>query len=99
MENIFGDRLKELREEHEFTQQQLALMLKVSREHISSWERNMVKPDIETIISLATLFSVTTDYLLGLSNTQYNQQNTNENIGHKIYGNNNYVKGNINIKN
>ena len=62
------DRIKNLRIEKDYTQQQLASLLEVSRSTVAGWETGKRKPDYETIHKLADIFAVSTDYLLGRSN-------------------------------
>jgi len=64
---MLPNRLKELRKQQEMTQVQLADLLGVSARTIYMWEAGERKPDIETLVKLARQFSVTTDYLLGLT--------------------------------
>lgn len=61
----FGERLKQLREEHSLTQQALAEQLQTVRSTINKYEKNTRKPEYETLIKIADLFNTTTDYLLG----------------------------------
>ena len=63
---IFGKRLRELREEKELGQKELALALNTSKQNISRWEKGYFEPDQKTIVSLAQYFKVSADYLLGL---------------------------------
>ena len=65
--SIFSKRIKELRKENNFTQQELAEKLELTNSTVSDWETGRSEPDLETLTKLAKLFSVTTDYLLGLS--------------------------------
>lgn len=46
------------------TQAELAKKLLVSRQAISKWENGIVVPDIENIIAISELFSVSVDYLV-----------------------------------
>lgn len=62
----FQERLKELRNEKELSQTELAKELKVSQRSISSWETGFRQPDFETLRLIAEYFDVTTDYLLGI---------------------------------
>ena len=62
----FGDKVKELRHEKRLTQQQLAELLGVAVSAISSYESGNRYPSYEVLISLARIFHVSTDYLLGL---------------------------------
>ncbi len=68
---MFGDRIKILRNSYNLSQVQLAEKLKVSKQTISNWENNNILPSVEMLISIATFFSVTTDYLLELDNRSY----------------------------
>ena len=62
----FGSKVKELRLEKGLTQQQLANLLGVAVSAISSYESGSRYPSYEVLISLARIFHVSTDYLLGL---------------------------------
>ncbi len=61
----FGERLKQLREEHDLTQQALADQLQTVRSTINKYEKNTRKPEYDTLVKIADLFNTTTDYLLG----------------------------------
>ena len=65
---MFGDRVKQVREAHNFSQVQLATLLHVSRQTVSNWENNNIMPSIEMLIHLADLFGVSTDFLLERDN-------------------------------
>lgn len=58
-------RLKELREEAGMTQKQLAEKIGNVQRNISNWESGKSQPDLDTVVKLAEIFSVTTDELLG----------------------------------
>ncbi|GIN14017.1 hypothetical protein J26TS2_38840 [Shouchella clausii] len=60
----FGSKLKQLREEQGFSQEQLAKELNVSRQAVWKWETDKGLPDIQNIVRLSELFDVSTDYLL-----------------------------------
>jgi len=68
METSFGDILKKLRIEKDLTQDNLARMLILGRSTLATWETNKTTPDYDTLKKLASIFDVTTDYLLGLVN-------------------------------
>lgn len=63
----FHERLKELREEKNLTQQQLAEILSVHQTSITNWENGTNETDFATLIKLAKFFDVATDYLLGIA--------------------------------
>ena len=75
MSVIFGQRLKELRKEKGMSQQQLAQYFNTSKVTISAWELNKQEPCIDDIKKLATIFSTTTDYLLGFERYDGNISN------------------------
>ena len=64
--------IKYLRQEHNFSQQQLADKLYISQDTISLWERGKCKPDIDMIIQMSKLFNVSTDYLLCIDDINNN---------------------------
>lgn len=66
--DMFGDRVKQLREAHNYSQVQLATKLHVSKQAISNWENNNIMPSIEMLVKLADLFGVSTDFLLERDN-------------------------------
>ncbi len=59
-----GDKLAKLRKEHNYTQEQLAEILEVSRQSISKWESDIAYPETDKLIKLGRLFGCTMDYLL-----------------------------------
>lgn len=61
-----GKIIKELRLEQKLTQTQLAKLLNTTQDTISLWELGKSYPDILSVVSLAKLFNVSSDYLLGL---------------------------------
>ena len=61
-------RLKELREEHGWTQQTLAERLHVRQNTYSQYESGARQLPLECLIALAKLYDVSTDYLLGITN-------------------------------
>lgn len=65
MSKVFGDRLKELRKEKGYSQNDIANYFNVSKMTISSWELDKQEPCIEDIKKLAEILEVSTDYLLG----------------------------------
>ena len=62
----FGETVKKLRLEADMTQEGLSELLSITPQAVSRWETGMAMPDISLLPSLANLFNVTTDYLLGM---------------------------------
>ena len=68
MENIFAEKLKELRIEKGVGQVELAKAINVSKGIISLWENGLREPKLSNLIELAIFFEVSLDYLVGLEN-------------------------------
>ena len=62
---MFGDILKELRDDHEDTQASLAAKLDIAKSTVSNWEQGKTEPCIEMLCRICDLYDVTADYLLG----------------------------------
>lgn len=60
-----GNKIKELRTEHNLTQKELADALKVSKACISMIEIGKNDPTANTLLKYADFFQCSTDYLLG----------------------------------
>lgn len=59
-----GEKITALRKDRNYSQEDLADILKVSRQAISKWENDSAIPDIEKIVILSRLFKCSIDYLL-----------------------------------
>ncbi len=57
--------IKALREKAGYSQTSLARELNVTRSSVNAWEMGISTPTTQYIISMAKLFHVSTDYLLG----------------------------------
>ncbi|MCI1965556.1 MAG: helix-turn-helix domain-containing protein [Oscillospiraceae bacterium] len=64
----FGYRLRELRENKDLTQTQVAKRLGLSKTTISGYENNIKTPSLDVLIKLSILYGVSSDYILGLEN-------------------------------
>lgn len=69
----FGYRLRELRENKELTQTQVAKRLGLSKTTISGYENNIKTPSLDVLVKLSTLYGVSSDYILGLENRKLMQ--------------------------
>lgn len=63
----FGQRLKNLRLEGGFTQQDLASAIGVSVMAVRNWERGVRKPAMDAIVALGKTLNISADILLGIS--------------------------------
>lgn len=61
---ILADKIIEERKKLGLSQEELAEKLSVSRQAVSKWESAQSIPDLQKIIMMSELFSVSTDYLL-----------------------------------
>ncbi|MCH5351024.1 MAG: helix-turn-helix transcriptional regulator [Clostridiales bacterium] len=85
-----GEKLAKLRRDNNYTQEQLAELLDVSRQAISKWESDASYPETDKLIKLGALYRCSMDYLL--KNDADNKpdgaeekiaQNENETNGHR----------------
>lgn len=78
---MLGEKLSKLRKENNYTQEQLADVLGVSRQAISKWESNITYPETEKLIRISDLFNCSLDYLLkDAEETNRSSQSNNEEI-------------------
>ena len=61
---IIGEQLRDARQKHQLSQEQIAEMLGVSRQTISNWETSRSYPDIERVMRLAEIYHLSLDELL-----------------------------------
>ena len=59
-----GEKIAKQRKELNYTQEQLADILGVSRQSISKWESDIAYPETDKLIELGKLFDCSMDYLL-----------------------------------
>ena len=65
--NIFGERIKQLRKNKGYTQQQLAKLLGISSSAVGMYEQGRREPDNATLSNLCKILDTSTDYLIGFS--------------------------------
>lgn len=61
---ILAEKIIALRKKNNWSQEELADKLNISRQSVSKWESGGSIPDLDKIIKLSGLFGVSTDYLL-----------------------------------
>ena len=66
MDFDFGTRLKELRQQAGLTQKQLSEQIGVTKSVISFYELRERAPSPDVLVKLASIFHVSSDYLLGI---------------------------------
>lgn len=67
MELTFGEKIRNLREDMDLNQTQLALAINVSQRKISYLECGKSEPSLEDIVAFCNYFHVSADYLLGIA--------------------------------
>ena len=65
--DLIGERLAEIRKDYGDRQSDLAQKLSISLSTVRSWEQGKSSPPNEMLISICRLYSVSSDYLLGLT--------------------------------
>lgn len=64
----FNEILRELREDNNMKQKELAKEIMIDQRSISFYEIGKYEPNLETLKRIAIYFNTSTDYLLGLTN-------------------------------
>lgn len=85
-----GEKLQQLRKQNNWTQEQLAEQLYISRTAVSKWESGKGYPSIDSLKNISALFKISIDDLLSGDElvqlaTNENKENV-ENITGMIYG-------------
>ena len=68
---MLNQRIRLLRQARNMSQVELANRLGVTKQSVSNWENDNIQPSIEMLMKLAAVFSVSTDYMLGLESGEY----------------------------
>lgn len=63
---MIAEKIKALRDARGWTQADLARKLGITRNGVNSWEQGLSMPSPACLVDLAKVFSVSTDYLLGI---------------------------------
>ncbi len=71
---MFGERLRNLREIKDMTQETASRELAISRGMLSNYELGKREPDYAMLCRLADYYQVTTDYLLGITSLPQNKE-------------------------
>ena len=63
----YYQRLKKLREDNDLTQNDIAKVLKTTRQQVGKWETGNQMMGVDKYIILSKFYNVSVDYLLGLT--------------------------------
>lgn len=66
---MIADKIRSLRQRNDWSQTALANKLGITRSSVNAWEMGISVPATSTVVELAGIFHVTTDYLLDVSNS------------------------------
>lgn len=70
------NRIKDLREDKDMTQKELAKIIGITQATLSDYEVEKTEPKKDIWIKLASFFDVTIDYLMGITNNPSNDNFT-----------------------
>lgn len=65
----FGEKLKTLREDKKLSQMEFGKRIGVSGSTVSAYEKSRKYPTLETFIKICSVLNVSSDYMLGLSDS------------------------------
>ena len=68
---MLNQSIRLLRRARNMSQVELAHRLGVTKQSVSNWENDNIQPSIEMLMRLAAVFSVSTDYLLGIESGEH----------------------------
>ncbi len=63
---FLSEKIKQLRENLDITQSELAKTLGLTRSAVNAWEMGLSVPSTQYVVELAKFFQVSTDFLLGI---------------------------------
>ncbi|MBF2337463.1 helix-turn-helix domain-containing protein [Staphylococcus epidermidis] len=61
---VLGEQIKKHRKLLNMTQEDLCQKLNTTRQTVSKWEKNMIEPDINTLLKLADIFGISLNELI-----------------------------------
>ena len=65
---MYYKRIRELREDNDKKQKDIAMLLNTTQQHYSRIEQGSTEITADRVILLANFYNVSTDYILGLTN-------------------------------
>ena len=77
----FSDNLKRIRKDKNLSQEELAELLKVSRQAVSKWEQSASFPEVEKLLLLSNKLNISLDSLMSTEIAQENGKNDGQVTG------------------
>jgi len=68
---LLGERLRQIRKKHGYTQQNVADVIGVDRTTYTVYEIGPSTPSVSTLYKLSRLYNVSVDYLMGVENEKH----------------------------
>ncbi|MCG1185076.1 helix-turn-helix domain-containing protein [Staphylococcus epidermidis] len=65
---VLGEQIKKHRRLLNMTQEDLCQKLNTTRQTVSKWEKNMIEPDINTLLKLSDIFAISLNELMQYEN-------------------------------
>ena len=65
---VLGEQIKKHRRLLNMTQEDLCQKLNTTRQTVSKWEKNMIEPDINTLLKLSDIFGISLNELIQYEN-------------------------------
>ena len=75
-------RIRDLREDHDWNQTEVARMLNMSQTGYSKYETGENEPSIQTLITLSILYNTSVDYIVGITDVK-NRYEMNTDAAHR----------------
>ena len=76
----YYERIKDLREDQDLTQQDVANILNTSQSYYAQYENNKRQMPFDRAIELAKFYNVSLDYIAGLTNTKRTLTNNKKEV-------------------
>ncbi len=67
---MLAEKIQELRGKMQISQAELARRLGVTRSSVNAWEMGLSVPTTQFVVEMAKIFSVSTDYILGVESEE-----------------------------
>ena len=81
----YYERIRELREDNDMSQEKLSKLLNIGQQTLSQYESNKRKLPIDLLEKYAEIFNVSIDYIMGRTNNPETNKSTT-NIKYQING-------------
>lgn len=66
----YNERIREIREDHSFTQHKIADLLHIGQRTYADYESGKTRIPVDNLLILAKFYNVSMDYITGASNIQ-----------------------------